>query len=201
MVVLAAVVFSMALIATSFAVNRRLCRNHLQIDWYRLALTASAVLLLATIAEALVDPLYAAVRGRALWEYRAYPLYHSHVSALAMLVWSAYGVHLYFTRQSLEQRLPQRWNNIYGKAFVIGFEAPFVFEVSGNLIFLLLSRTYYAYYLPADVWHLTSVQVIPIYMVCAFTGLMALHVLERLPRRVEVPALCFAGGVVFLLAG
>jgi hypothetical protein len=201
MVLVAGTVFSAALVATSYAVNRWLCRNQLQIDRYQIALTASAVLLLATLAESLIDPWYALWQGQDLWEYRVYPIHHRHVSAFAVLVWTAYGVHLYFTRQSLDLRLPPRWNNNVGKAFVIGFEAPFFFEVTGNLTFLLLSGTYYAYYLPPDVWHLTSVQVIPVYMVCALIGLITLRALERLPRRVAVPATLFAGGILFLLSG
>ena len=201
MVMLAGVVFALLLVLTSFTVNSRLCRHQLKVDPYRMALTMSAVLLLATVAEATVDPLYQQWRGHNLWEYRVYPLHHRHVSALAAVVWTAYGAHLYFTRQSLEMRLPKRWNNRGSIAFVIGFEAPFFFEVTGNLIFLLLAGRYYAYYLPSDVWHLTSVQVVPVYMGCSFAGLCVLHALERLPRHGALPAILFGGGILFLIAG
>ena len=201
MVFTACWVFACALIFVSYRVNRRLAGDSFSVDAYRVALTASAVLLLAILAESLVNPLYEYSTGAKLWEYRVLPLHDRNVSALAVVMWTAYGIHLYFMLQSLEKRLPARWNNRCGKAFVIGFEAPLFAEVSGNLVFLALADQYYAYYLPADVGHLTSFQVVPIYMLCIFIGLGVLRALERLPRRVELPSALFAGGIAWLLLG
>ena len=101
MVLVAGLLFSIALIVFSYTFNRWLSGDRLKVDPYRIALTASAVLLLATLAESLVNPLYEWLQGRKLWEYRIFPLHDRNVSALAVVLWSAYGVHLYFTRQSL----------------------------------------------------------------------------------------------------
>ncbi|MCG6864044.1 MAG: hypothetical protein LJE58_01295 [Thiogranum sp.] len=201
MEVIAGIVFATLLILTSFAVNRRILGARLVIDVYRLALTASSVLLLAVVAESVINPLYAMWVGNKLWEYRAFPLHDANVSALAVIVWTAYGVHLYFTRQSLEQKLTPRWNSDCAKAVIIGFEAPFIFEVSGNFVFLLLMNNYYAYYLPDDVFHLTSLRVVPVYMLCIYVGLMILRSLERLPRSAILPPALFAGGIAYLFAG
>jgi hypothetical protein len=201
MALIAAIVFAALLVLTSFAVNRRILGGDLVIDRYRLALTASSVLLLAVVAESVINPLYEMWFGAKLWEYRAYPLYDANVSALAVIVWTAYGVHLYFTRQSLERKLAPRWNGTLGKALIIGFEAPFVFELSGNTVFLLLRDQYYAYYLPGDVFHLTSLRVVPVYMLCVYAGLIVLAALERLPRTLVLPPALFAGGMAYLFAG
>lgn len=193
--------FATLLILVSYGANRWAMDGRLEIDPYRIALTASAVLLLAIVGESLVNPLYTWWMGSKLWEYRVFPLHDRNVSALALVIWTAYGVHLYFTRQTLESRLPGRLNNNIGKSLVIGFEAPFLSEVSGNLVFLAMTGQYYAYYLPSDVSHLTSLQVVPIYMVCVMTGLAVLRTLERLPRRAALPPLLFASGIVYLFAG
>lgn len=201
MEVIAAIVFSLALVSFSYLVNNWQLHGRLNTDIYRVALSASTVLLLALVAEATVNPVYTALTGHKLWEYRVFPLYDGNVSALGLLVWTAYGIHLHFTLQTLRARLPERWRNTRGQALVIGFEAPLFAEVSGNLVFLLIASEYYAYYIPADVFHLTSFQVVPIYMLCVFFGLVVLNFLEKLPRRIELPPLIFTSGAVFLFAG
>lgn len=195
------IVFSLILISLSYGFNRWLLAGKLQVDMYRMSLTASAVLLLAVIAESIINPVYTWFVGHKLWEYHIFPLYDGDVSALAVLVWSAYGIHLYFTEQSLNARLPEKWNNNISKALIFGFEAPFIFEVSGNLTFLYLANSFYAYYLPHDVGHLTSFQVVPVYILCVSVGLIVLRFLERLPRRVELPPALFATGIAYLLVG
>ncbi len=201
MEITAAILFSLLLVMASFAINRRLLKGQLVIDGYRLALTSSAVLLLAIIAESLINPVYELWFGSKLWEYRVFPLHDGNVSALAVIVWSAYGVHLYFTRQSLDRKLGRRWNSTGTKALIVSFEAPFIFEVGGNLLFLQLAKNYYAYYLPTDVYHLTSFQVVPVYIFCIFFGLLILRLLERLPRIRLLPPVLFMGGIAYLLAG
>lgn len=198
---LAAAGFSLLLVTLSYAVNRRLLGRRLQLQPYELLLTASAVFLLAILAESLINPLYESYTGTKLWEYHAHPLHDRNVSALAVLVWTAYGVHLHFSLQTLEARLPLRLRNHYGKALVIGFEAPMVWEITGNLFFLLLAKQYYAFYNPTDLWHLTSLQVVPVYMICIFLGLLTLRALQRLGRRWALPSGLFTAGVGFLLLG
>ena len=118
-----------------------------------------------------------------------------------LLVWAAYGIHLYFTRQTLGYKLPNRLKNNAGIALVIGFEAPFICEVLGNLLFLQLLGDYYAYYLPGDVWHLTSFQVVPIYMLCLYAGLVILDMIENLPRKPVLPPALLSAGIAYLATG
>jgi len=201
MEIAAGIIFGTALVLTSLCINRLILGSKLRIDFYGLALTASSVLLLAVIGESLINPLYELWFGSKLWEYRILPLHDQNVSALGLIVWTAYGIHLYFAKQTLEAKLPPRWNTPFGIAFIIGFEAPFVFEILGNLIFLRLLGDYYAYYLPSDVYHLTSFQVIPIYMLCVYIGLLILDYLTRQPRRITLPPAIFGAGIVYVLAG
>ncbi len=201
MVLLTGITFSLLLVTISYSINCRLLGAHLALDYYRLSLTASPVVLLALIGESLFNPLYAAWFGQKLWVYRIMPLHDGNVSLLGSIIWAAYGTHLYFTLQTLNRKLPRRLNNNTVIAIIIGFEAPFVFEILGNLLFLNLLGEYYAYYLPRDAWHLTSIQVVPIYIFCLFVGLRILDVLEKLPRKPVLPPALFSAGIAYLMTG
>lgn len=199
--IIAGLLFSALMVGTSYGVNRRLLGQRLEIDAYRLILSATAVLFLAVTGESFVNSVYQLGVGTKLWEYRVHPLHDKNVSALAVFLWTAYGVHLYFTRQSMNHLFSRKWNNRLGKSLVLCLEAPLVFEVCGNLFFLLLLKQYYAYYLPGDLFHLTSIQVIPVYLLCIYFGLVILGILEKLPRRREIPLLLGFAGTAWLLAG
>ena len=186
-------------ISVSWLINRRLAGDGFHIDSYRLVLYAVTVFSLAITGEVTVNNLYRYFVGESLWQYQVMPAYGHNLSLLAPLLWPAYGIHLYFVEQSLHQRLPRLLRTPQGHALLHGLDAPLVFEVSGNLIFLLLTGSYYAYYLPGDLFHLTSLRVVPLYMVCIFFGLLLLRRLERGPRRWRIPAAIFSLGMGFLL--
>ena len=186
-------------ISVSWLVNRRLAGDGFHIDSYRLILYAVTVFSLAILAEVTVNSLYRFFLGEDLWQYHILPVHGQDVSLLAPLLWPAYGVHLYFIEQTWRKRLPAPLRNTRGHALLHGLDAPLVFEVSGNLIFLLLTGSYYAYYLPGDLFHLTSLRVVPLYMVCIFFGLLLLRRLEQGPRRWRIPAAIFSLGMGFLL--
>ena len=177
----------------SWALNRRLMRGPFRIDGFEIALYAATVFLVAVISEILVNSVYESLVGRKLWEYRVLPLYGGDISLLAFIIWPVYGVHLYFFRQVLVQRLAPRHNRDRFQALIIGLDAPLFYEVCGNLLFILLLGEYYAYYLPGELFHLTSVQVIPIYMLFIYAGMKVLGWLLQ-GRAAHKP------GLVYLLA-
>lgn len=197
----AGLLFAVLFPGVSFLFNRRLCGGRFNMDAHQIALLAALTFLAAILCEATVNPLYTRIFGEKLWEYRLLPLHDRNVSMLAVMIWSSYGAHLYFLNQTLDRLFEPGSRRLLYKAGVIGMEAPLLWEVSGNGFFLLLLGEYYAYYLPGEVWHLTSLRVVPIYMLCVLLGLL-LH--ERLRRHAQdwrIAGGCFAAGVAFLLAG
>lgn len=118
-----------------------------------------------------------------------------------MLVWTSYGVHLYFLNQMLNSWFVADVRHIYYKAIIIGVEAPLLWEVLGNGYFFLVLNEYYAYYLPGDVFHLTSFRVVPIYIVCIYLGLIAYERLQIYARNTWLTAALFMSGLMFILAG
>ncbi|MCW9023842.1 MAG: hypothetical protein OQK73_04095 [Gammaproteobacteria bacterium] len=194
----AGIICALIFILVSYLVNKRLTANTLNLDKYLITLYATTVFLLAVICEVGVNTIYTGFIGEQLWQYHIMPRHGGDISLMAPLLWSAYGVHLYFVEQTYGLRLPAFLKRYKATALLHGFDAPLIFEVSGNLIFLALLGQYYAYYLPGDLFHLTSLRVIPIYIVCIFIGLLVLHWLEKQRRHWTIPAGLFSSGVVFL---
>lgn len=200
-VLLAAIAFALLFPGVSFLLNRRYCRGALATDVPGIALLAALVFVLAVLCEASINPVYTQFQNEKLWEYRLLPLHDGNVSALAALVWASYGVHLYFFNQTLDSRLPPgRRRNLY-KAVVIGLEAPLLWEVLGNGFFLLLVGEFYAYYNPGELLHLTSLRVVPIYMLCIYFGLLVYERIRHRARDGRVTAALFVFGLAFLGAG
>lgn len=187
--------------AVSFLVNRRLCGGQIDVDKRNIVLLAALVFACAILCEATVNPIYESINQHKLWEYRLLPLHDRNVSVLAILVWTTYGVHLYFLNQTLDRFLPSGRRRTPLKAAVIGCEAPLLWEVLGNGYFLLTVGEYYAYYIPGDLFHLTSIQVVPVYIGCVFVGLLLYNRMkERMPQApASIVLLLF--GVAFLAAG
>jgi hypothetical protein len=197
----AGLLFMLLFPSVSFLLNRRWCKGELVIVRNEIMLLATLVFVLAIICEATLNPLYESLFGEKLWVYRVFPLHDGNVSALAALVWTSYGVHLYFLNQSLDRWLGDNPRRNYLKAMLIGAEAPLVWEVLGNGCFLLTVGEFYAYYLPGELFHFTSVRVIPLYMLCIYLGLQVYEHLRTRALGWEWPAGFFASGTVILGLG
>lgn len=198
---IAALGFSLLFPLVSYIINRRMCGGHLDTDISKIVMLSSLVFVAAILCEAIVNPIYEAMYQHKLWEYRLLPIHDRNVSVLAIMVWTTYGIHLYFLNQTLERFLPAGSRRTPLKALIIGCEAPLLWEVLGNSYFLLTVGEFYAYYLPSDLWHLTSVQVVPIYIVAIFIGLLLYEGLKRRAPPWPAAAMLTAAGVTFLAVG
>lgn len=197
----AGLLFAVLFPGVSFLLNRRVNGGKLNTDLRQIALLASLTFLAAIFCEATINPLYMHFVGEKLWEYRLLPLHDRNVSMMAVLIWTSYGVHLHFMNQSFDRWFVPGTQRLFYKAGVIGLEAPLLWEVAGNSFFLLLLDEYYAYYLPGDVWHLTSLRVVPIYMLCVLPGLLVHERLRQYAHDWRIAGGCFGAGALFLLAG
>ncbi|MBI5460701.1 MAG: hypothetical protein HY941_00760 [Gammaproteobacteria bacterium] len=200
-VVGAALLFPVLFPGLSYWVNQRLCKSTFVVVPREMALLAALVFLLAILFEASLNPLYTRLFGAKLWVYRLFPLHDGNVSALALVAWTSYGVHLYFLNQTLDSRIAAGTRRNLIKAALIGLEAPLLWEVLGNGFFLLTVGEFYAYYLPGDVFHFTSLRVIPVYMLCIYSGLHVHGYLRRHAADWRLIAGLFAAGIAFLGVG
>lgn len=103
----AGMAFAVLFPSVSFVINRRLCDGPLKRDIHGVAQLAALVFVLAILCEAIFNPIYESFFNEKLWHYRFWPLHDGNISALSVLVWTSYGVHLYFLNQRLIVGFPR----------------------------------------------------------------------------------------------
>ena len=176
-----------------------LSRRWIRIELYPLLLSMAAAFLIAIVCEVLLGKLYYLLVGKPLWQYRVWPIHDGYTSALNFIIWPVYGYYVYFMHQVLAAKrvdIKPAWL----KGLASGIDGPLL-EILANGFFLLFYGTFYFYYLPGDLRHFTSVQVVPLYMVM---GVILSLVLERLllrPRCWHYPLGIYLTGLGFVLAG
>jgi hypothetical protein len=171
----------------------------LRVDPYRLVLFMAVAFLVAVVFEVLLGKLYHVLVGRPLWQYRVLPVHDGMTSTLNFIIWPVYGYYWYFVHRVLQEhqvRIRRTWM----KGLASGVDGPLL-EILANGFFLLFYGTFYFYYLPGDLRHFTSVQVVPLYMVMGIFLALLIDRLDRLPRRWHYPAAFYLAGLGFVLAG
>lgn len=174
-------------------------RRWVRIDLYQLLLSMAVAFLIAIVCEVYLGKLYQLVTGRPLWQYRVWPIHDGHTSVLNFIIWPVYGYYSYFLHQVLHARqisIRPAWL----KGLVSGLDGPLL-EILANGFFLLFYGTFYFYYLPNDMRHFTSIQVVPLYMVMGVILTLVLDYLRERPRRWRYPAVFYLAGVGFVLSG
>jgi hypothetical protein len=155
-----------------------LSRRWIRIELYPLLLSMAVAFLIAIVCEVLLGKLYYLLVGKPLWQYRVWPIHDGYTSALNFIIWPVYGYYIYFVHQVLAAKrvnIRPAWL----KGLASGIDGPLL-EILANGFFLLFYGTFYFYYLPGDLRHFTSIQVVPLYMVM---GVILSLVLDRLLLR------------------
>jgi hypothetical protein len=176
-----------------------LTRRWVRIDGYELALSMAVAFLVAIVCEVSLGKLYFQFTGRPLWQYRVWPIHGGYTSAVNFIVWPVYGYYFYLLHQVLHAyriRIHPGWL----KGIAAGLDGPLL-EILANGFFLLCYGTFYFYYLPGDLHHYTSLQVVPLYMVMGILLALVLEYFTRRPPSWRYPAAFYLAGVAFVLMG
>lgn len=176
-----------------------LVRRWIRIEAYPLLLSMAVAFLVAIVCEVFLGKLYYAVMGTPLWQYRVWPIHDGYTSALNFIIWPVYGYYVYFLHQVLHAHaivIRPRWL----KGVASGIDGPLL-EILANGFFLLFFGTFYFYYLPDDLHHYTSVQVVPMYMVMGIVLTLLLDYLLGRPADWRYPAGFYLAGAGFVLIG
>jgi hypothetical protein len=176
-----------------------LVRRWIRIELYSLALSMAVAFLVAIVCEVYLGKLYYLLMGKPLWQYRVWPIHDGYTSVLNFIIWPVYGYYIYFLHQVLHARrvvIRPSWL----KGVASGLDGPLL-EILANGFFLLFYGTFYFYYLPGDLRHFTSVQVVPLYMVMGVILSLLLDYLLAKPPRWHYPAGFYMAGVGFVLVG
>jgi hypothetical protein len=176
-----------------------LVRRWIRIELYSLSLSMAVAFLVAIVCEVFLGKLYYLLVGEPLWQYRVWPIHDGYTSVLNFIIWPVYGYYIYFLHQVLHARrvvIRPAWL----KGVASGIDGPLL-EILANGFFLLFYGTFYFYYLPGDLRHFTSVQVVPLYMVMGVILSLLLDYLLAKPQRWHYPAGFYMAGVGFVLIG
>jgi hypothetical protein len=176
-----------------------LTRRWIRIDAYELALSMAVAFLVAIVCEVYLGKLYFLLTGRPLWQYRVWPIHDGYTSAVNFIVWPVYGYYFHLLHQVLRVwriRIRPHW--LQGLA--AGIDGPLL-EFLANGFFLLCYGTFYFYYLPGDLHHYTSLQVVPLYMIMGVVLAQVLAYFAARPPRWWYPAGFYLAGIGFVLAG
>lgn len=176
-----------------------LVRRWIRIELYSLSLSMAVAFLVAIVCEVFLGKLYYLLVGEPLWQYRVWPIHDGYTSVLNFIIWPVYGYYVYFLHQVLHARrvvIRPAWL----KGVASGIDGPLL-EILANGFFLLFYGTFYFYYLPGDLRHFTSVQVVPLYMVMGVILSLLLDYLLAKPQRWHYPAGFYMAGVGFVLIG
>ena len=149
-------------IVVFYLLGSLLAARFLRLDAYELLLSMAVGFFVAIICEVFLGQLYTWMVGKPLWVYRVWPIHGGYTSALNFIVWPVYGYYWYITSLVMNAR-GLRFRRHWHKGLLTGIDGPLL-EMLANGFFLSLYATFYFYYLPDDLWHFTSVQVIPLYM-------------------------------------
>jgi hypothetical protein len=186
-------------IALFYLLGSLLTRQWIRIDVYPLLLSMAVAFLVAVVCEVYLGKLYFLVTGERLWQYRVWPVHDGYTSMLNFIIWPVYGYYLYFFHRVLQQNaitIRPQWL----KGLLSGIDGPLL-EILANGFFLLFYGTFYFYYLPGDMRHYTSVQVVPLYMVMGVILTVLLDALLSRPPRWHYPAGFYLVAAGFVLSG
>lgn len=170
--------FALALTLTVYLLNSLVAKKFKSINPKEAFLYITTVAMLGVIAEVVIGNLYFTLFGSPLWNYTVLPLHDAYTSLYAPFLWGIYGFQIYLIHDTFESK------GITSLAFLIPFiciEA-ILFEAIVNLSFLVIFEQFLYYYYPSDLFHLTSVQTLPFYLLAGFVITGVLNYMRKRKR-------------------
>lgn len=165
-----------------------------KIDYKYALLYITTVALLGVFGEVLIDSLFVIARGEPLWEYHLLPIHNAYTSYYSLCIWGMYGFYLYIFHDFLKgKRSKLSSKHLF---IIVGVEA-ILLEIAINTLYLAIYGDYIFYYLPSDLWHLTSVQAIPFYFLLGTVISKCIKRFRRDPRFFITMNVCLVAVMVF----
>ena len=137
---------------------------------------------LGVLGELVFDTVYNFVIGRPLWEYRVLPIHSAYTSVYSLFLWGAVGLHVYLLHGLLQR---EGELSIHKLAGISCLEA-IVLEALVNLTSLAAFGEFIFYYNPSDLWHITSLQTLPLYLFAGYITMATLRLASRTPGQATI---------------
>ncbi len=171
-------VFSFGWIGIIYIANCLIAQRLISIAFRKLGLYTLTMAALGLFGELVFDTVYKLVCGEPLWIYEVFPIHNNYTSLYSLFLWGAMGLHLYLLHETLAHRCITALHVL--ATFFCG-EA-ILLEALVNLSHLAMFGTYIFYYLPGDLWHVTSFRAFPLYLLAGFITVVCMHFSLKLPR-------------------
>lgn len=170
---LSLIIFALSWFVAIYALNCVIAGRLKRVDLKLAIMYFFTLALIGLFGEIFLDSAYKLFVGHPLWYYRILPIVGGYTSSFAIVTWGLYGFHLYLLHGSLSDR----WSIYKARHLVLifSFEALLLEAILTISARVFLGRYLY-YYLPSDLWHVSSFQNIPFYFIC---GLVVLAALKR----------------------
>jgi len=173
-------------------------KQRLPIFNYDMALYMTATYFAFVTLEASFGFIHFEIFGWRIWEYRMYPNHHGYGTDLGPIMWTLYGIHVYWFKQIMKGWKP--FKSPWTKGAFTSVEGP-LFEFVGNGAILLIYGQYLFYYFPSDLYHLTTVQVMPHYAIAGVVFGYFLNAIDHAPKTWGLPISLFIMGLCVTILG
>jgi len=165
------IMFALLWLTLVYISNSLIAKKWKRIDFKMAVLYFMTVALVGLYGEIFLDSAYNYFIGHPLWRYNILPIHHAYTASFAVITWGLYGFHLYLLHGSLG-----KWsiNKTKHLVLIFGFEA-LILEALLTISARILLGKYMYYYLPSDLWHVSSFQNFPFYLMCGYVILKSLN--------------------------
>jgi hypothetical protein len=187
------ILYSLTWIVIIYAVNFWIAGKSIKINPSKALLYISTMAALGVLGEVVFDTVYNFTLGHPLWQYHIFPIHHAYTSVYSIFLWGTVGLYMYLLHGTLKKR---HTDSLYILATIFCIEA-IVFEALVNLSYLAIFKDFIFYYLPGDLWHITSVQTLPLYL---FAGFITIQTFEYAKSR-QKAAIIGSTALVVCLVG
>lgn len=163
--------FALYLWAFVYTLNCIIARRIVRFRFKTAVIYTIALATLGVFGEVFVGSIYTILFGKPLWQYHVAPIHHNYTSLYAPVLWGTLGFYVGLLHDYLKER---------GIVRVLYLAPLFAIETLGLEIFAngsfhLFFGDYLFYYLPGDLWHLTSVQTLPFYLPAGIVFVLAMR--------------------------
>lgn len=172
----------------------------LNFDSYQFFLYTGATYLGFVIMEASFGYFHQQLTGWRIWEYRMLPNHHGYGTYMGPFMWPLYGIHIYWYAQVMQQRKIQAFKKPWVQGLSTAVEGP-LFEFIGNGIILIAFGEYLFYYFPGDLWHLTTLLVMPHYAIAGIIFAFLINALTTAKKSWGLPVALYSLGLCFTFVG
>jgi len=187
--------FALGCAVTIYLLNCLIAGQIKKIEPKQVLVYFTTVALIGLFGEIFLDSAYNFFVGHPLWYYNILPIKDGYTSSYAIITWGLYGFHLYLLHGSLQAK----WAITKKRhlALIFSVEA-LVLEAALTIAAKIFLGKYLYYYLPGDLWHVSSFQNIPFYFICGIVVLGTLRRFRKEPLFFSGMSACLLYVLVFM---